>query len=101
MSLSQLLIYAISVLFGVKTIRHMEALPHFCSNLKAHLTRPLAVFHCQRSPGAWNKTGLSWEQKDTSQRLGWSKGLMHMVPSLAQAVILGSCSQVINSKKKN
>ena len=31
MNLSQLLIYAVSVLFGVKTIRHMEALPHFCS----------------------------------------------------------------------
>lgn len=64
MSLSQLLIYAVSVLFGVKTIIHMEALPHLCSNLKAHLTRPLAVFRCQQSPGAWNKAGLSWEQKE-------------------------------------
>ena len=98
-SLSQLLIYAVSVLSGVKSIRHVEASPHFCSNLKEHLRHtgwvslPTVIRIMVQG-----RTQLQ-EKGGRSQRLGWSKGLTHRFPSLAQTVISGSCSWVINSQE--
>lgn len=67
LSLSQVLIYAVSVLFGVKTIRHMEASLHFCSNLKAS---EMSWLHF----AARNFPDHNTEQDSSgSQRRGWAE----------------------------